>query len=239
MKEEEKLTKKERRQKAKEEKKNGQERKQNFKKLKTLTIFALIVATLVWGTIKIFGDGQAKSPEDRLNVTQNDWTRGGDSAAVTLVEYSDFQCPACGSYYPVLKKLEEEFGNDLKVVYRHFPLTGVHQNAYAAASAAEAAGLQGKFWEMHDMLFVRQPEWSELDDPSVKFIEYASTLEIDTDRFATDLASDQVKTLVDEDITSGNSFGINSTPTFFVNGRKITNPRGFDPFAKIIRGNMK
>lgn len=100
--------------------------------------------------------------ENSMEVKVNDNVKGSREAKAVLIEYSDFQCPACQVYYPVVKQLTEELGNEILVVYRHFPLTTIHPNALPAAKAAEAAGKQGKFWEMHDMLFDKQSEWSAL-----------------------------------------------------------------------------
>ena len=93
---------------------------------------------------------------------EEDRVKGNEEAGVVLIEYSDFQCPACGSYYPIVKALSEEFPEELLIVYRHYPLTNIHPNAFSAAKASEAAANQGKFWEMHDMLFERQAEWANL-----------------------------------------------------------------------------
>ena len=93
-----------------------------------------------------------------LEITEKDWVKGSADAPVTLVEYTDFQCPACGAYYPLIKQLTEEFGDKVRVVIRHYPLIEIHKNALSGARAAEAAGRQGKFWEMYDILFSNQKE---------------------------------------------------------------------------------
>ncbi|OGM29902.1 hypothetical protein A2630_03985 [Candidatus Woesebacteria bacterium RIFCSPHIGHO2_01_FULL_44_10] len=169
-----------------------------------------------------------------VEVSPEDWVKGEDLAQVTLIEYSDFQCPACAAYYPLINQIKDDFGDNLKLVYRHFPLTSIHKNALVSAQAAEAAGLQGKLWEMHNALFEHQADWSELDDPTSKFIEYATNLELDIEKFANDLASDEVNQKVKDDLDSALDLKINATPTFFMNGKRITNPKNYDAFKSLI-----
>ena len=164
-----------------------------------------------------------------------DWVKGNTSAEITLVEYSDFQCPACGYYYPFIKQLEEEFGQEIKIVYRQFPLTALHANALIAAYASEAAGLQGKFWEMHDMLFENQSEWSLDSEPFTVFLTYALKIGLDTAQFKTDILSQTVADLVKSDVQSGLDLGINSTPSFFFNGQKLKNLSSYEEFSQPVR----
>lgn len=168
-----------------------------------------------------------------LNVSVSDWTKGDNNAAVTLIEYSDLQCPACGLYFSVVKKLQEEFSDRLRFVYRHFPLSQIHKNAEFAAQTTEAAGLQEKFWEMHDLLFLRQEEWSGGDVQKL-FRGYAEILKLDLNKFEKDINSREVKNAVQSDYDGGATLGVNATPTFFLNGQKIANPRSYDEFRSII-----
>lgn len=169
-----------------------------------------------------------------LQVSSSEWTKGSPDAAITIVEYSDFQCPACAYYFAMTKQLIQEIGDDARLVYRHFPLDSIHPNAKLAAQAAEAAGSQNKFWEMHDLLFERQDQWSDLSDPKETFINYATELGLDKDQFTASLDSSDIKNAVDEDQSSGFGFGLRGTPTFFVNGVQIDNPQSYDEFKKII-----
>lgn len=156
------------------------------------------------------------------DVSAADHVRGGDATAVvTLIEYSDFQCPACAAFEPLLQEVSAAYGTQVRTVYRHFPLYTLHPNAESAALAAEAAGLQGKFWEMHDLLFDRQADWDELAAPIDMFIAYAGLLEIDIEQFKNDLASDVVRDRVKVDVSSGNAAGISATPTFYLNGQVL------------------
>lgn len=146
--------------------------------------------------------------------------RGDVNAPVTLEEFGDFQCGACGGYYPELKKIEEEFGDRLRVIFRERPLIPPHQHALIAAQAAEAAGLQGKFWEMHDKLYENQTAWVEAKDLMPLFVDYAKQIGLDTDRFMRDLNGAAVAQRIFLDGKRAHAMGVNSTPTFFVNGKE-------------------
>ncbi|HET6370969.1 MAG TPA: thioredoxin domain-containing protein, partial [Nitrospiria bacterium] len=163
------------------------------------------------------------------------WMKGNPRSAVTLVEYSDFQCPTCGQYYPMLRQLNDEFHDQIRFVYRQFPLTGLHRNAMPAALAAEAAGRQGRFWEMHNLIFEHQKEWSERTDARNLFIGYAKQLGLDITRFEADMDAESAKKEVESDMQSGFLLGVNGTPTFFLNGVKLQNPRTYDAFRNLIQ----
>ncbi len=151
-----------------------------------------------------------------------------------LIEYSDFQCPACGVYYPIIKALQQEFGESIVFVYRHFPLRQIHANADLAARSAEAAGKQGKFWEMHDMIFENQKDWASQSNAKKSMIEYAQSLNLDAERFKTDLDSKEVKEKVNNDYLSGIQAKVNAVPTFFLNGTKLQNPESYEEFKKLL-----
>ena len=145
---------------------------------------------------------------------ERDHVRGGADAPVTLVEYGDFQCPYCGEAYPVVRALEERFGDQLRFVFRHMPLPDLHPRAPFAAEAAEAAGAQDRFWEMHDRLFEHR---LELDDPDLR--EHAEAVGVpDVERFDAELRDCVHAARVEEDYRSGAQSGVPSTPRFFVNG---------------------
>jgi protein-disulfide isomerase len=148
-----------------------------------------------------------------LPVSARDHVRGPKDAPVTLLEYGDFECPRCGAAHPLLKELEESLGDRVRFVFRNFPLTQAHARAERAAMAAEAAGLQGRFWEMHDLLFENQDALEEED-----FRRYAETLDLDLDAFAAGMQDDERLNHVREDFVSGVRSGVNGTPTFFING---------------------
>jgi protein-disulfide isomerase len=155
--------------------------------------------------------------------------RGEDNAPVTLEEFGDFQCPPCGTLSAALKKFEKDYGARLRVVFREFPLA-MHEHAREAALAAEAAGLQNHFWEMHDLLYQEQANWSKGKDVRAMFKAYAGVLGLEIDRFVRDLESAEAKARVDSDQKLGTSRGVDSTPAIFINETRLpgtsVNPDG-------------
>lgn len=145
--------------------------------------------------------------------------KGSDTAPVELVEFSDFQCPACGATEPLVEQMLAQYPDQVRLVYRNYPLS-YHQHAMLAAQAAEAAGKQGKYWEMHDLLFARQKDWEENNDNQETFTAYATELGLDIEQFTTDMGSDDVKTKIAKDIADGNLINITGTPSFFINGKR-------------------
>jgi len=152
------------------------------------------------------------------------------SSPVVLEEYGDYQCPPCGMLYPELKKIEDEYGDQLRIVFHHFPLAKMHKNALAAAHAAEAARNQNKFWQMHDRLYRNQKAWAEEADPRPTFISYAQELGLNIDKFVRDMDSPEVDQRINADIQKGSSLGVTGTPTVFIEGQMLkyehTNPEG-------------
>lgn len=145
-------------------------------------------------------------------------------AKVTLIEYGDFQCPVCAIYYPVVEQVIEKYKDDIKFQFRHLPLTRIHQHAFAASRAAEAAGMQDKFWEMYGLLYQNQQSWASNTNNMDVFKQYATQLGLDVGKFETDFASATVNKLINNDIAAYNKTGQEqSTPAFFLNGTKIKN----------------
>jgi protein-disulfide isomerase len=161
--------------------------------------------------------------------TESAHVRGNPDAPVTLEEYGDFQCPPCGMFAAFLQQLEKEYDSRLRVVFRNFPLS-MHEHAREAALAAEAAGLQGRFWEMHDVLYREQETWSKAANVRQLFESYAGTMGLDLDKFRNDMDGEEVKARVDADRQRGQSLGIQITPTVFINNqpldREHKNPEG-------------
>lgn len=207
-----------------------------------LPVVGAIVALALGAFLLMYkGGNPAPQPQETpavlsaVEISPEDHTKGPENALVTLVEYGDFQCPACASYQPVVDQLAEEFKDDLRVVYRHFPLRSIHKHAQISAQAAEAAADQGYFWEMYKLLYERQDDWINTRDPRSLFKEYAEELTLNLDQFEEYMNSQDAKAKVDADYNSGNAAGLNSTPTFFVNGEKIVNPKSIDEFREVIR----
>ena len=148
--------------------------------------------------------------------------QGEPTAAVTLEEFGDFQCPPCGGLHPVLKQLEKDYGNArVRLIFRELPLTQIHKHAMEAARAAEAAGLQGKFWEMHDMIYEHQPEWAPMPDAQPIFSGYARSLDLNLEKWTQDMNSEAVNQRIMADAARADSFGVKGTPTLFINDREV------------------
>jgi protein-disulfide isomerase len=160
-------------------------------------------------------------PRLTIPVSDRDHVIGPETAPVTIVEYGDYECPYCGAAHPSVKAVLAALGDQLRFAYRHFPLSTIHRHALPAAEAAEAAGTQGRFWEMHDLLFANQRALG-----SEHLLAYADTLGLDLERFASDLQQHTYQPRVREDFMSGIRSGVNGTPTFFVNG--IRHNGGYD-----------
>lgn len=148
-------------------------------------------------------------------------TVGEGTSGVTLIEYGDFQCGACKIYYPVLKQVKEVYGDQITFQFRHFPLESIHVNGRAGSRAAEAAGLQDKFFEMHDMLYENQLEWETIGNPIPLFESYAQSIGLDMERFKTDYRSSVVNATISADIREGQNIKADSTPTFVLDGIKL------------------
>jgi len=155
-----------------------------------------------------------------LPVGGRDHIRGPASASATLLEYADFECPACGQAYGVLAELEALMPEQLCFAFRNFPLTNLHPHAQHAAEAAEAAAAQGRFWDMHDCLFMNQEALEDSD-----LLEYAAALQLDVEQFARDMTEHRYARRVREDFMSGARSGVNGTPTLFINGERYDGPR--------------
>ena len=147
--------------------------------------------------------------------------RGEANAPVTIEEFGDFQCPPCAATHPLLKTIEAQYGSRLRVIFRNFPLRNLHPHALNAARAAEAAGLQGKYWEMHDMIYENQATWTTAERPQDIFTSYARALNLDLDRFSNDVRSGEVMERIRNDFARGESLGVTGTPTLFLNGREL------------------
>lgn len=243
MAEEHKLTKKEKKELRKLEWQEKAKNEQRNAQIKKYSIWAAVVGAIILiigGLIMLVG-----SPSSTTSVTANvapvsakDITNGQNKAKVTLIEYSDFQCPACAAYHPLIKQLLTEYEGKIYFVYRIFPLTRIHPNAKISSRAAYAAYKQNKFFEMSDLLFNGQKDWSNESDPSRIFIDYAESLKLDVKKFKDDMNSNEAKNYVETAENQATSEGINSTPTFILNGVKIKNPAGYDEFKKLIENEV-
>ncbi|HJQ33330.1 MAG TPA: thioredoxin domain-containing protein [Pyrinomonadaceae bacterium] len=166
------------------------------------------------------GPNPATSTRGPQPGASNPYTRGPATAKVTLEEFSDFQCPACGNLEPGLRRVLNDYRDRVQFIFRNFPLQ-MHKYAFLAARAAEAAGQQGKFWEMHDMIYDNQKEWSEAMEPRVQFDAYATRLGLDVQRFKADMDRQDLANRITADLQRGGSLGVKGTPTVYLNGREM------------------
>ena len=182
------------------------------------------------------------SPVSKANASNKPTNHitGAGSKHVTLVAYEDFQCPFCGQYYPTVRQVTETYKHDITFQFRHFPITSLHQNAFAASRAAEAAGLQDKpgestkFYAMFDALYQSQQQWSVSNAPQSTFEQYASLLKLDVAKFKVDYASSQVNDAINADMSEATRLGVTGTPTFFLDGKQVQIPNTVAAFSKAI-----
>lgn len=170
--------------------------------------------------------------DDRLqktDISKDDWILGTPDAPATILEYGDFECPYCGMAHPVLQALIADNPDLIRLVYRHFPITNIHPHALMAAEAAEAAGAQGKFWEMHDLLFTHQDRLDYED-----LLEYAEAIGLDISRFDREMRANHYREEVKRDFRRGIQDGVNGTPTLFINRLRYDGPRDYDSMMAAI-----
>lgn len=210
-----------------------------------LAIVSVIILAFV-GVI-IFSRRDASAPADANGAQATNHVKGDNAKNVTLVEYGDFECPACQSYEPIVQAVYQKYQADIQFQFRHFPLQSIHKNAFAGSRAAEAAGNQGKFWEMHDLLYANQTSWKSADTPQTFFEQYASSLKLDMTKYKADFASEKTKDIINADLAAGEKLQVNETPTFFLDGKKVdkaklagdTQQATIDNFGKLIEEAIK
>jgi len=177
---------------------------------------------------------QSEFPEINT-IKVDDQTRWDKNSKNILIEYSDFECPACADRHSFLKELEKEATPNAVLVFRNFPLYQIHKNALSASYAAEAAGYQQKYWEMNSLLFENQDKWNNLTDPQDFYISLAKQLNLNLDQFKKDMNSKTVKDKVQADLNEAEKIGLNSTPTFFLNGKKLDDIKTLDEFKSLLK----
>ena len=199
-----------------------------------IAVFVVFVGLLIW--LLQSPSSTTSSNITIAPVTSNDISQGPANAKVTVVEYADFQCPAFKAYHPLVNQLLSDEKGKIRYVYRFFPLTTIHQNAMIGAQAGYAAFLQGKFWDMDNLLFDNQDSWATLSDSDARavFASFAQKLGMNVTQFKKDIDSDATKKFVTDEQNEGLTDGINSTPSFFINGKEITNPNTYADFKKLV-----
>lgn len=210
----------------------------NFLVIMIVTIGAMIGLFLAFGGKK---SDNTTFEGDPFAIQADDNKKGSDAKGVTVIEYGDFECPACLQSEPYVKQILSEYGDDIQFVFRHFPLSQVnpqmHPNAFAAHRAAQAAANQGKFWEMHDILYNTQTQWDrqnsglQVADAIKAFESYATQIGLDMEKFKVDASSEAVNNYIKTQVASGSKLGITGTPSFYVNGEKIDAPQTPESYA--------
>lgn len=198
-------------------------RKQKLLKITkwTVSIVVVIIAVvfLFRTTTPPVGDFE---PLSLTSIAPTDHVKGNPDASILIVEYSSLQCPACAFYAPQVSAFIEQYGDEVAFVFRHFPLKQIHRNAVEAARATEAAARQGAFWEMKDLIFENQNEWSNLGSPRALFRQYAVELGLDGDQFMSDIRDPEIAGIVEHSYRSAVGYNFRGTPTFILNGQQTT-----------------
>ena len=185
-------------------------------------------------------EGTKSSVPPKTDAAGGGHVRGSADAPITLVEYGDYECPPCGFYEGIAARLLKEFPDSVKIEFHHFPLAAIHPNAVLAATAAEAAGEQNRYWEMHDLLFVSQSKWKNAKDAEAQFNGLASQIGLDVTQFSQSLESAETRQRVLEDVKRGKTVQIDSTPTFFLNGDRMKPaPANFEEFRERIEQALR
>lgn len=216
------MSKREEQRKRKEEKQRAAKQREQTKQL-VLKVGMFVVAPVLLLLVlyTLFSQGPTYSP---VEIAENDHIRGRSSNPVSIVVYADFQCPACATEHDNMTQVWPQIRDKAFLVFRHFPITTTHPHSWTASLYAEAAGKQGRFWEMHDFLFATQSIWSTLPDVEDEFDAYALELNLDLDQLHADIESEDVIAKVRNDQRGGNASGVRGTPAVFINGRQIARP---------------
>lgn len=204
---------------------------------KQFWVVLLAVVVLLGGIFWLTSDkADAPKSNSKNQSLLTNHVEGQGKTGVRLVEYGDYQCPACEQYYQPVKEAVAKYSKDIYFQFRNFPLTNLHPNAFAAARAAEAAGLQDKYWGMHDLLYQNQNAWAQSSNPMNEFADYAKQLDLNVDQFKNDFKSVEVNDAINADMAEGSKLKITGTPTFFIDGKRLDNmPPTTEAFTKAIK----
>ena len=187
-----------------------------------LGVIGVIVVGAIW-----VNNNKASAPASSAQPTNH--IEGKGTTGVKLVEYGDYECPVCGDYYPTVKQVVQQFSNQIYFQFRNLPLTSIHQNAFVGARAAEAAGMQNKYWQMHDLLYENQNQWAPSQNPQQFFDSYARQLGLNVTKFDQDMQSDKVNNAINADVAAfSKTHQQEATPTFFLDGKYISNAQLID-----------
>jgi protein-disulfide isomerase len=213
--------------------------------------FWAVVIIIVLALVGVFyvTNNKSTTTSSSSTGTPSSNIEGEGQDGIKLVEFGDFQCPYCGEYYTAVKDITSQYNTQITFQFVNFPLVSIHQNAFAGARAAEAAALQGKFWQMHDLLYEENQEyydtnesastWINASDPESVFDVYAKDLGLNVSKFETDYSSSQVNNTISADMAKGNKLGVDATPTFYLDGSEIQVGDSVTAFEKIINAAIK
>jgi protein-disulfide isomerase len=208
-------------------------------------LIVIIIAVAVAAGAAVYLSRQPDEPAantaatpSRVDIKGGGHFRGPENAAVTLVEFGDYQCPSCGAFHPLVKELLNRYPTQVRLEYHHFPLVTVHPNTMLASQAVEAAGEQGKYWEMHDAVFEHQMEWAGSPNAEPIFITLASGLGLDVNKFMQALRSPEVQTRILKDVERGQDAKVEATPTFFINGEQVHPRLSMEDFVQLIESHL-
>jgi protein-disulfide isomerase len=200
--------------------------------MKQIIITVLVVVGIIGGAVLLSGG------EDNVAGAESNNFYGQEEGIITVTEFADFQCPACAGFYPIISQVKEQFADQVRFEYKHFPLVQIHPNATTAHRAAQAAANQGKFWEMHDLLFERQQSWSDSTNSAGVFEQYARELGLDMDKYQAEVNTSEILSVINADIEAGKSRSVTGTPTFFIDGEVIEDTSTIstvDGFSRLIQ----
>ena len=212
------------------------------KTLKPLIV--IIVAVAVAAGAAVYLSRQPDQPTDtaatptHADIKGGGHFRGPENAAVTLVEFGDYQCPSCGAYHPLVKEILNRYPQQLRLEFHHFPLVTIHPNTMLASQAVEAAGEQGKYWEMHDAVFEHQMQWAGSPNAEPIFITLATGLGLDINKFMQSLRSPEIQTRILKDVERGQDVKVEAVPTFFINGEQIHVRLSMEDFVQVIESHL-
>lgn len=204
----------------------------------------IVVIVLVLVGVFVFTGHNNNGGSSTTNVKPTNHIEGQGKDGVTLLEYGDYECPFCGEYYPTVKQVVQEYNQQIFFQFRNFPLTSIHPNAFAGARAAEAAALQGKFWQMHDLLYENQDPngqtgWVASSNPlDDYFVGFAQQLGLNVTQFKNDFNSDKVNATVNADLAQANKLGLTGTPTFFIDGKQVQIGNSVANFQSVINAEI-
>ena len=207
-------------------------------------VIVIIVAVAVAAGAAVYLSRQPDEPATtsatptHVDIKGGGHLRGPENASVTLVEFGDYQCPSCGAYHPLVKEVLNRYPQQVRLEYHHFPLITVHPNTMLASQAVEAAGDQGKFWEMHDAVFEHQNDWAGSPNPEPIFITLATSLGLDINKFMQGLRSPEIQQRILKDVERGQAAKVEATPTFFINGEQIHVRLSMEDFVQVIESHL-